>query len=259
MNRRIVQQWANLVVVLATIVINGLANALPLNRQTTGEISDRFDIFFVPAGYVFAIWGVIYLGLLAFGIYQVLPSQRDNLRLRRIGYLFVLSSLANVAWLFLWHYERFPLSLVAMVALLLSLIAIYLELDIGNARVPPVEKATVDLPFSIYLGWITVATVANVSSVLDYLGWGGWGVRPEVWTIIMLIIGLAIATAVAFSRGDLAYSAVLIWAYIGIAVKHDDTPVITVGAWIILTLIALFAIFGTLVHRRTRRTPTGPA
>jgi hypothetical protein len=245
MTRRTVQQWANLVAALATIAVNGLANAVPFNGQTTGEVSDKFDVLFVPAGYVFAIWGVIYLGLLAFGIYQVLPSQRENARLRRIGYLFVLGSLANIAWLPLWHYERFPLSLVAMVVLLLSLIGIYLELDIGRVRVPPVEKAAVDLPFSIYLGWI--------------IGWGGWGIGPEVWTIIMLLAGLAIATTVSFTRGDIAYSAVLVWAYIGIAIKQSETPSVVAAAWIMTVLIVLMTAFGTLVHRRRRQVSPGPA
>jgi benzodiazapine receptor len=259
MNRRVIQQWANLAVVLATIAVNGLANAIPFNGQTTGEVSDKFDVLFVPAGYVFAIWGIIYLGLLAFGIYQVLPGRRENLRLGRIGYLFVLGSLANIAWLPLWHYERFPLSLVAMVVLLLSLIGIYLELDIGRARVPLVEKAAVDLPFSIYLGWITVATIANVTDVLDYVGWGGWGIGPEVWTIVMLLAGLAIAAAVSFTRGDIAYSAVLVWAYIGIAIKQSDTPSVVTGAWIIAALIALIAVIGALVHRRRQRMAVGAA
>lgn len=259
MNRRTVQQWANVVAVVVTIVINGLANALPLNGQTTGEISDRFDVLFVPAGYVFSIWGVIYLGLLAFGIYQVLPGQRDNLRLRRIGYLFVLSSIANIAWLFFWHYERFPLSLVAMVILLLSLIGVYVRLEIGRVRVPRLEKTVVDLPFSVYLGWITVATIANVTTVLDSLGWGGWGIRPAVWTIIMLLAGVAIATAVAFTRGDIAYSAVLVWAYVGIAVEQSDTPLVATGAWLMTVLLIFMTFFGVIVHRRVRRESSGPA
>jgi hypothetical protein len=146
-----------------------------------------------------------------------------------------------------------------MVALLLSLIGIYLELDIGRVRVPRIEKAAVDLPFSIYLGWITVATVANVSTVLEYLGWGGWGIRPETWTIVMLVVGLGIATTVSFTRGDIAYSAVLVWAYIGIAVNHGDNPIVAAGAWVMTTLLVLFSVFGVLVHRRLRRSSSGPA
>ncbi len=118
MRKDIIRQWVNLLAFGATFALNGLANALPLNGQSTGEISDRFQVYFVPAGYVFSIWGLIYLGLGAFAVYQALPAQREAPRLRRIGYLFALSCLANIAWLFLWHYEQFPLTLVAMLSLL---------------------------------------------------------------------------------------------------------------------------------------------
>jgi hypothetical protein len=134
MNRDIIRQVVVGLAVIATIAVNGLANALPLNDQTTGEISDRFQVYFVPASYVFSIWGVIYLGLILYGIYQALPSQRENPRLRRIGYPFALSCLANIAWLFLWHYEYFVLTVLAMVAILLSLIVVYLRLGVGRPR-----------------------------------------------------------------------------------------------------------------------------
>lgn len=163
---------------IAMIVVNALASALPLNGQTTAEISDRFDVYFVPAGYVFSIWGLIYLGLLAYTIFQALPAQQENPRLRRTGYLYVLSCAANIAWLFLWHYEQFVFSLLAMGILLLLLIAIYLRLGIGRMPVRAVETWLVRVPFSIYLGWITVATVANATDVLDYLNWDGWGSAP---------------------------------------------------------------------------------
>jgi benzodiazapine receptor len=221
------------VVLLSTsgvIVVNGLASTLRLNGKTTGEISDRFDVYFVPAGYVFAIWGLIYLALIAYSIYQVLPSQRENPRLRRIGYLYVLSCVANVAWLFLWHYEVFVLTIVAMVALLLLLIAIYLRLGTGRTRVSTAETWLVRVPFSIYLGWITVATVANATSLLDYLNWTGWGLSPEAWAVIMLVAAAVIASAVSITRGDVAYVLVIVWAFVGIAVKHSDTPLIAILA-----------------------------
>lgn len=252
MKKDTLRQSANLLAVIATIVINGLANALPLNGQTTGEISDRFQVYFVPAGYVFSIWGLIYLALVAFAIYQALPSQRDNPRLRSIGYLFAVSCLANIAWLFLWHYEVFPLTLVAMVALLLLLIAIYLRLDIGHARVPATEKWLVHVPFSIYLGWITVATIANVTSLLDYLKWSGWGISPEAWTVIMLVAGVGIASAVSLTRGDVAYMLVIVWAFAGIAIKHAGTPVVATAAWVTMVLVVLMLVVGLFFRRRLR-------
>jgi hypothetical protein len=180
MNRDLVRQIVNVLAVIVTITMNILANALPLNGQNTGDISDRFQVLFVPAGYVFAIWGLIYIGFITFGVYQALPSQRVNPRLRRVGYLFALSCVANIAWLFCWHYNQFALSVVVMLALLGLLIAIYLRLEIGVKSVSTVEKWMVNIPFSVYLGWITVATIANITDLLYYIGWNGWGLAPEV-------------------------------------------------------------------------------
>lgn len=242
MHKDDIRQIVNVVLTLVTIGINGLANALPLNGLTTAEISDRFQVYFVPAGYVFSIWGLIYLALIAFAIYQALPAQRDNPRLRRIGYLYAGSCLANIAWLFFWHYEIFPMTVVAMLALLLLLIAIYLLLDIGRASVSTIEKWTVHIPFSIYLGWITVATIANVTSFLDYLKWGGWGIPPEVWAVIMLMAGAAITSVVSVTRRDIAYGLVIIWAFAGIAVKHVRTPPVAVAAGLMAVVVALMLL-----------------
>ncbi len=169
MNKDLTRQILIVLAVVATIAVNGLANALPINGLQTGEISDSFPVYFTPAGYVFAIWGVIYLGLLAYAVYQALPAQRQSPRLRSIRTLFLVGSLANIAWIFLWHYQLFPLTLVAMLVLLGTLIGIYLRLRIGRTSPPLVERLAVDLPFSIYLGWITVATIANVTSAAELL------------------------------------------------------------------------------------------
>ena len=140
MNNDRIRQILVVIALLAMIAVNIMANALPINGQNTGEISDRFEVFFVPAGYVFSIWGLIYLGLLAYAVYQVLPAQAENPDLRSIGYLFVLSCVANIAWIFLWHYNLVALSVIAMLSLLGLLIVIYLRLDIGGAQVSSVMK-----------------------------------------------------------------------------------------------------------------------
>lgn len=246
MNRDTLRQILVLIAAFATIIFNILANALPLNGLNTGELSDRFQIFFVPAGYVFSIWGLIYLGLIAYAIYQVLPAQRENPRLRSIGYLFIISCLANIAWLFLWHYEIFEFTLIAMGVLLFSLIAIYLRLDVGRGEVSAGEKWAVHIPFSIYLGWITVATIANTTQLLYYLGWNGWGISAEIWAVIMLAAGVVISAIMSLTRADIAYSLVLVWAYIGIAVKHAGTPLVAnsalVGAGLILVILIIVMI-----------------
>jgi hypothetical protein len=242
-----VRQVLNVLGVLVTVAINGLANALPINGQTTGEISDRFAVYFVPAGYVFAIWGIIYLGLLAYAVFQALPAQRDNPRLQRIGYWFVLGCLANSLWILLWHYEVFPLTVVAMAVLLVSLVAIYLRLSIGRTLVTGVERWCVDVPFSIYLGWITVATVANVTALLAFWNWSGWGVDVVAWAVIMLLVATGVAVAMSLTRRDVAYVLVIVWAFVGIAVKHWATPAV---GWTAL-LLALVAA-GSLLLGRAR-------
>ncbi len=248
----IVRQVVNVLATIGVIVVNGLANALPLNGLTTGEVSDRFDVYFVPAGYVFSIWGLIYLALIGFTIYQALPSQRENPRLQRIGYLYALSCLANVAWLFCWHYELFELTLVAMLALLLLLIAIYLRLGIGRTLVSTGENWLLRVPFSIYLGWITVATIANVTSLLDYLNWDGWGIEPALWAVIMIVIATVLTTLMSLIRADVAYVAVIVWAFVGIAVKHSGTAVVSYTAAGAAAFVALTLLLGVPLYRKRR-------
>ncbi|MEJ2207512.1 MAG: tryptophan-rich sensory protein [Anaerolineae bacterium] len=242
--RDIVRQIVNVIGTVLLITVNVLANTLPLNGLNTGEFSDRFDVYFVPAGYVFAIWGLIYVALAAFTVYQALPSQRENPHLRRIGYLYALSCVANVAWLFLWHYEQFVWTLAAMLPLLVLLIAIYLRLRIGRLRVPPAETWLVHVPFSIYLGWITVATIANVTQVLDFVNWSGWGLAAEWWAIIMLVVGGVVASLVSLTRGDVAYVLVIVWAFAGIVVKQSDTLSVAITAGVVAGLVLLTLIIG---------------
>ncbi len=253
MKRDSLRQLITIIGVVATIVVNALANILPINGQQTGEVSDRFPVYFVPAGYVFSIWGLIYLGLVAFAIFQALPGQRENRRLRSIGGLFAVASLANIAWVFLWHYEQFPLTLAVMLVLLASLVGIYLRLGTGRTRATTAETWAVRVPFSIYLGWITVATIANASQLLFVSGWNGWGIAPITWTIIMLAAAVVVAALMALTRRDVAYLGVLVWALIGIALKHAAaTPTVSISAWVATGLVALLLIWSA-VRRLTVR------
>ena len=247
------RQVSVILTIIGTIAINGLANALPINGQNTGEISDRFQVYFVPAGYVFSIWGLIYLGLIAFAIFQALPAQRENPRLRATGWWITLGGLANIVWIFLWHYEQFPLTLIAMLVLLGTLIVTYLRLEIGRTSAPAAETWLARLPFSIYLGWITVATVANVTSLLDYLKWDGFGIAPETWMIVVLAAVLAIAVLMNFARRDIAYAMVILWALAGISIKHAAIAAVAVPTWITFGLVALTLIAAFLLPKSAQK------
>ncbi len=248
LDRDILRQILNLTAILAAFGINVLANVAPFNGLTIGEISNTFftEVLITPANYAFAIWGVIYLGLIAFGVYQVLPAQRQNLSLRRMGYLLVLASLAQIVWVFFFQYRLFTLSLVAMVAILLPLIEIYLRLGIGYERVSKREKWFVHIPLSIYLAWISVATIVNVALTLYNLGWSGWGISAEVWTAIALIAGAAIAAIVSLQRADVAFVLVIVWAFVAIAVRQANILMIAATAGGLAIALVLLLLLGLL-------------
>ncbi|MFP3854948.1 MAG: tryptophan-rich sensory protein [Anaerolineales bacterium] len=242
--------WLVLAAVLATLAVNGLANALPLNGVTTGEVSDRFDSLFVPAGYVFSIWGLIYLGLIGFATYQALPAQRDNPRLRATFAPFLLASTANIAWIFLWHYQQFLWTLVAMVTLLVSLIVIYSRLQQGKGYSSRAEFWFARLPFSIYLGWVSIATIANTADVISLTRWSGFGLSDVFWAVAMLIIGLALAVLMVWQHRDGAFALVFLWAYIGIGVAQQDTAAVAIAAFIGAALLAMLAVAAPFAGRR---------
>ena len=254
MSKDTIRQFANLLTVILALSVNILASTLPLNGQNTGEISDRFPVYFVPAGYVFSIWGLIYLGWIAFTIFQFRRPQKESPRLRRLGYLFAFSNLANAAWLFCWHYNQFGLSVLVMLALLGLLIASYLRLDVNRVSVSRLEYWSVDIPFSIYLGWITVATVANISDWLYFIGWDGFGIPAQVWAVVMLFVASLLGTAMALKRRDVGYLAVLVWAFIGIALKQVSAPMVVMSASIAAVLMAGLILF-SLVRTRGKSEP----
>ena len=251
--KNLFRQISVIVTVLATIVINILANVLPINGLNTGAISDAFHVYFVPAGYVFSIWGIIYIGLIAYTVFQALPSQKENPRLQATGWWVVLGGLANSAWIFLWHFEQFVGTLGAMLILLDTLIAIYLRMGINQFKVSTGETWAVRVPFSIYLGWITVATIANFTDVLDYIGWNQFGISAAVWMVIILAAVVVISGLMNFLRRDVAFAVVLLWALAGIAVKFPAEGIVTLATWVAFGLVAITLAAAFLVKpSRTR-------
>jgi hypothetical protein len=225
-----VRRWLTIGAYLGTIAVNWAANGLPINGQSTAEISDRFDVLVVPAGYVFSIWGLIYLLLGAFTIDQARPSRATDPTLRRLGWLPAATGLLNVTWLLLFQYELFVLTIPVMVALLVTLIRINAITFADRQRLVGVARWTVRLPFSVYLGWITVATIANVAQTLDHLGFDGFGIEPFLLATAVLALGLAIALTYTWRFADVGYGLVIVWAYAGIAVKEAATPIVPIAA-----------------------------
>lgn len=254
MNRDIVRQFINIVALVFTLVISSVSEAVPLNGQTSAQIANRLPILFVPANYVFSIWGVIYTLLIVFVIYQALPSQRENPYLRKIGYWFALTCIANGTWLVLFHYNLFALSMVAMVVLLAALIMIYLRLQVGQGKVTNATRWCIQIPFSTYLGWITVATVANAAYVLYDANWNGFGISGEIWTVAMLIIATVITLTIILRHRDVAYSAVLLWALVGIVVKQSGTPVVAGTAAVVAVVILLTLVWRLFTGRGGKNT-----
>ena len=253
MSKVTLRQIANALSVAIALGVNILASTLPLNGQNTGEISDRFQVFFVPAGYVFAIWGVIYIGWIAFTIFQFRPAQKESPRLNKLGYWFALSGLLNAGWLFCWHYNLFGLSVLVMLGLLGTLIASYLSLGVGNTTVNAAEKWSVDIPFSVYLGWVSVAAIANITDWLYFVEWNGFGIAPQTWAVIMLVIASLVGALMAFRQRDAGYLFVFVWAFAGIAQKQAGTPLVANSAWV-ATVVALGLAVYSILRRRKETT-----
>ena len=247
----------NLLGFLGTIVVNTLATTLPINNKTTGELSDLYPNLFTPAGLTFTIWGLIYVLLAIFVVYQLMPSVRRDARkihfVPIIGPLFFISCLANIGWIYAWHYEIVSLSLVLMLILFGSLLAIYLKLSIGKSEASKTEKYLVHLPFSVYLGWITIATIANVTALMVNINWNAWGLGEQFWAVAVIIVGIAIALSVLFTRKDIFYSLVVDWALLGILLKRLSVTTVPDQNVVVVTIVGLVLISAGIVAQLIRK------
>ncbi|MEJ6483233.1 tryptophan-rich sensory protein [Nostoc punctiforme UO1] len=242
------RQLVTLAAIFGAFVINVLSNFFPLNGLSIGEISNTLfkNVLIIPANYAFAIWGLIYLGLFAFGIYQALPNQRDEPDLRKTGYLLVIACVAQSIWVYLFLSRLFALSVIAMLLILLPLIGVYVQLEIGKSRVPRLKKWCIHFPISIYLGWISVATIVNVACALYFHGWNGWGISAITWTLIMVLIATAVSVLIVIQRRDIAYTGVILWALVAIALKHSDNSILRNTVFALAIVLVLTATIKSL-------------
>ncbi|MBE9221277.1 tryptophan-rich sensory protein [Cyanobacterium stanieri LEGE 03274] len=249
------RQWVNFLAILSAFGINIWANIAPWKGLTIGEISTTFfpNVLIIPANYAFAIWGLIYLGLISLAIYQVLSTQSNNPRFRQMGYYLAISSLSQIIWVLLFQSQLFTLSVMAMVGILIPLILLYLRLGINLTKLPFLQKWLINFPISIYFAWISVATVINIASALDRANWGGWGISSQVWTAIMMVVSATIAVTVIWQRRDNVYGGVFVWALVAIALRQiEENLTLAVIAGVLAGLLVLIIIGRKAKARRKR-------
>jgi hypothetical protein len=254
---RLLLSILNIVCFIAVAVVNVLAISIPLGGKTTEQLSDQYPNLFVPSGLTFSIWGLIYILLAVYVIYGLVQSIREpeqrNGFVERIGVLFIITCIANVGWIFSWHYEVLPLSLALMVVLLLSLIAIYNRLNVGRSTAGTSEKYLVHLPMSVYLGWISIATIANVTALLGAYNWNRFGIGEEFWTVAVMAVGAALGLMALFSRRDVFYAAVVDWAFVGILIKRTAERGIPAQAVITASIIGICLLTAGILVQIARR------
>jgi hypothetical protein len=247
----------NLLSFVSMVIVNYLAVTLPLNNKTTGVLSDQYPNLFVPVGLTFSIWGIIYLLLGIFIVYQLVYAFKKDIQnssfLEKIGILFFVSCLANFTWIFAWHFEMVPLSLFIMLILLISLIVIYQKLNIGRSEASKSEKYLVHLPFSVYLGWITIATIANATALLVNLNWNRLGLSEPFWTIAVIIIGILIAFFMLFYRKDIFYCLIVDWALLGILIKRLTVDIVRIQSIITIVCLGLIIISSGIIIQIIRK------
>ncbi len=214
------RRFLPLLATLVVIAVNGAANSLPINGVGTGELSARYPTGFTPAGWVFSIWLLIYIGLLGFSAFAAgATSRRPDSRIARIIPAYIVSCVANATWIFAWHYELLLASVVCMLVILVSLIVVFVRLYKAGPPASLVERLSVDLPFSLYLGWISTATLANLAAWFFAIDLYPFNLARDEWAILTVVAATAIYTAVGVRTGDALYTAVFAWAALGIVLQ----------------------------------------
>jgi hypothetical protein len=237
-----------------------------INAKDVGEISDRYFSLFTPASFSFVIWGIIYTCLGIFCLFHIIMAYKHdktnpaNADLEAIGPLFIINNLATAAWLITWTREQMLWSAGLIVFQLITLIAIHLRLRIHNRLRPPASKTCTELPFSIYLGWISLATIANISIYLVAIGWDRQGLSPINWTMIMIGVAILIGMLMIFTRRNIAFGVVIIWGLYGISSRlqsfnNDDYKNTINVAWAGMILLGLCSLIELVKGFSFKRPP----
>ncbi|MBD2261002.1 tryptophan-rich sensory protein [Pseudanabaena sp. FACHB-2040] len=243
---------ATIAIIFITIFASSILNNFPPPGGRSVALlanNELRGVLVIPANYAFAIWGLIYLGVIAYGFYQYKPVQQGDSRLQKVDWLLIVACLSQIAWSLLFPLRLYWFSVLAMLGILVSLAGIYVTLGTGLTPARRKERWSAHIPFSTYLAWISVATIVNIASALYANGWNGFGLSAPIWTVIMLIVGAVIAAILAVQRGDIAFTLVFVWAYIAVAIRQSEFTAVWITA--VSAAIALLALL--FLGRRNRQ------
>ena len=256
------RQGANVVFAVAQVVLSGLAGAGLLGGRTTGEIADDYPTYVGPAGYAFAIWGLIFLSCLAYAAYQASPDRRENPMLRKIGWWTASAFAGNSLWLLAFHAERFLLAGALIFWILLSLTRAFVGIvRFGRRSISGEERWLVEAPIGVFFGWIAAASVVNAAQVLVAYGFDGWGFLTETqWSVALLLVGALFACATTAASGSVAYASAVVWALAAIAAEQlkDSAAVASTAGALAVLIVVLLAATRTVRGRKERRAAKRP-
>jgi tryptophan-rich sensory protein len=234
---------------LVTVFVNYASATFLFGDQDTGDVSDKYSTLFTPAGYAFSIWGLIYLALGVYVAYQAFWARPDETLYDRLAPWLMVNLVANSLWLPTFQYELIALSVIFMLIILGTLIQLQIMLT-KDTTLPTRERAGVRVPFSLYLGWISVATITNLAVFVKYSGWEIPDASESTWVVIMAVVGALLAFLIARATRDWIYPLVFVWAYVAIAVKQSDNELIYP---VTLGLAAALAVLGVVTLIRDQR------
>ena len=245
----------NLASVILVIAINYATQALRVNETTVGEISNKYFNLFTPASYAFAIWGFIFIGLIAYGIYQVkiaFFSDQPSSFIEKTGYWFILTNVLNCVWVFVFTFDYTGLSVLVMLGILFSLLQIVLKTNMNNEKVSRSTILLGHIPIGIYTGWIAVATIANVAAFLSKLNWDGAFFSEQQWTVIMIGIATLVNIFMVWKRNMREFAFVGIWALFAIYKRHTGSiDAIANMALAGSIILAVVVIINLIQNRKT--------
>jgi benzodiazapine receptor len=245
----------NTVGLIFVLALNALANILPINGFNTGQISGFYPNYFVPAGFTFGIWSIIYIMLIGFVVCSVAATgskmdAKSREVIQRSSPLFQLTCLLNGSWIILWHHLFLVASVIVMLFFLAALILIYIRINEYKNLLSPFMRFWVYHTFLVYLGWISVATIANATALFVGIGWQGNPFAPQIWSVVMILIALVLGLFFVGMKKEPAYGYVLSWAFFGIyASQMDQSKAVGITAGLSVSIL-LALTFTTLIKRR---------